>query len=232
MKNLIPVIAFFALGVSALAQKPHASHPFQDPITTLPKYFKLEFENDWVKVTRTHYDAHGKLPEHDHPQGVSLYMYLNASDGVLFSHLDGSDVPRPPVQAGGIRIANTPAETHTVVNSAATDSDFLRVFLKTELNPRLSSPTARMSPAVAEYDHTMLRVSRIAVAPHSKAMVEARNNPIFRIAWVPGKTEWKLTAANPYRFLDKSTTEEFENTGDVPLQLVTIELKSKPVKPR
>ena len=50
---------------------------------------------------------------------------------------------------------------------------------------------------------------------------------------VPGKTEWKMTATGAYRFLEKGTTEEFENTGDVPIQLVTIELKSKlPAKPK
>jgi hypothetical protein len=35
-----------------------------------------------------------------------------------------------------------------------------------------------------------------------------------------------MAAKDGYRFLEKGTTEEFEVTGDVPMQLVTIELRT------
>jgi len=137
------------------------------------------------------------------------------------------------VVAGGIRVAETMHEYHTVVNNAATPSDFIRVLLKTETHDRVQHASARLRPVDATYDHEFLRVARINVPPHTSTRVEAAKNPVFRLAVVPGYPEWKMASSGTYRFLEKGTTEEFENTGDLPIQLVTIELKSKlPAKPK
>ena len=87
-----------------------------------------------VKVVRVHYDAGAKLPEHTHPAGTTAYVYLNDSEGVIFSHVGGSNrsVTRPAVKAGAIRIAAGPEEHHTAENPASTPSDFLRIMFKTE----------------------------------------------------------------------------------------------------
>src|SRR6267142_2803381 len=50
-----------------------------DPVKVLPQAYKLQFENDWVKVTRVHYAPHEKLPPHQHTQSASAYVYLNDS---------------------------------------------------------------------------------------------------------------------------------------------------------
>lgn len=223
------------LSGTVLAQKyhqPHQPRPGLDATTILPQAYKLEFENDWVRVVRVHYDAKAKLPEHEHPGGVTVYLYFNASDGVVFVHDDGSaPLPRPPVRPGSIRVGNGPLEYHTVTNNADTPSDFVRILLKTEINPKVSRPNTRMSPSVMEYDHPSVRVARVNVQPGTKTRVEAKNHPVLRIAAVPGQAEWKLTSKDAYRFLDKGTTEEFEVTGEVPMQLVTIELRTAVVKP-
>ena len=241
VKFLVMRLLFIALAVAfaingiAFAQKPHDSHAegAQDPTKTLPKAYKLEFENEWVRIVRVHYDAKGNLPEHEHPAGVTVYLYLNASDGVVFTHDNQFGLlPRPPVVAGGIRIGSGPLEHHSVVNNAATPSDFLRVLLKTSTIPKRGNPIARMTPAVMEYDHPMMHLQRINVAPGTKTRVAASKFPMLRIAWVPGASEWKITANDAYRFLEKGTTEEFEVTGEVPMQLVTIELRTPVAKPR
>jgi hypothetical protein len=58
----MPFIRFLAtvllLAAPALAQ---------DPVKVAPQAYKLDFENDWVKVLRVHYAAKEKIPEHDHP---------------------------------------------------------------------------------------------------------------------------------------------------------------------
>ena len=41
----------------------------QDPTTSLPDAYKVQFENDYVRVVRVHFDAGAKLPEHTHPGG-------------------------------------------------------------------------------------------------------------------------------------------------------------------
>ena len=230
MRLLFTAVAIaFALNGTGVAQPPQDS---QDSTTTLPKSYKLELENDWVRIVRVHYDAKSKLPEHEHPPGITVYLYLNASDGVLFQHnQDEEAVRRPAVLAGAIRVSTTPLEHHTVTNVAAEPSDFIRVLLKTETG-RLGPPNARMTPSIMDYEHARVRVSRINLQPGTKTRIEARSFPILRVAWLPGKTEWKLAAKNAYRFLDKGTTEEFEVTGDVPIQLVTIELRMPIAKPR
>lgn len=216
----------FALAVtgSVFAQKPK-DVPEQDPTIALPKAYKVEFDNERVRVVRAHYDANATLPEHAHPGGVTVYLYLNASSGVLFSHDDGVPITRPAVQPGAIRIGSGPAEHHTVKNLADAPTDFLRVLLKDTAHAAVGRPNSRMPPGVMDYDNAWVHVSRIDVAPGSKTRIEAKTNPVLRIAWIPGKTEWRIAAKDAYRYLDKGTTEEFTVTGDVPMQLVTIELR-------
>lgn len=231
---LAAMVMMLALNATPLTQQVHPTknpNLALEPTKILPKSYKLEFENGWVRIVRVHYDAKAKLPEHEHPAGATVYLYLNASDGVVFSHDDNSaPVPRPPVQPGGIRVAVTPLEHHTVVNNADTPSDFIRVLLKTEINQKIARPNARLSSDRIEFDHPSIRVARINVQPGAKTRVEAKNYPMLRIAAIPGKTEWRIAGNDGYRFLDKGTTEEFEVTGDVPMQLVTIELRSSVVK--
>ena len=149
----------------------------------------------------------------------------------MFQHDDGSaPVPRPPVLPGAMRSYVAPLEHHSVTNNADSPSDFIRILLKTEVPIRIARPNTRMSPGVMAYDHAMLHIQRINVEPRAKTRVEATTYPVFRIAAIPGKTEWRIAAKDGYRFLEKGTTEEFENTGAVPMQLVTIELRSKKVK--
>src|SRR5688500_487229 len=105
----------------------------QDPTKTLPDAYKVEFENDYVRVIRVHYDAGAKLPDHTHPAGTTVYVYLNDSEGVVFRHSGRSTraVTRPAVKTGAVRIASGPDETHTAENPASTPSDFLRIVVKT-----------------------------------------------------------------------------------------------------
>ena len=48
----------------------------QDPFKVAPQAYQLEFENDWVKVTRVHYAPHEKIPAHDHTETGAAYVYL------------------------------------------------------------------------------------------------------------------------------------------------------------
>ena len=106
----------------------------QDPLKTLPDSYKVQFENEWVRVVRVHYDAGAKLAEHTHPLGTTAYVYLNDSDGVTFKHSGSSTraATRPPVKTGSVTVASGQDETHTAENTAATPSDFLRIQFKSD----------------------------------------------------------------------------------------------------
>jgi len=46
----------------------------QDAVTVDPKHYKVEFENDQVRVLRIHYGPHEKSVMHDHPAGVGVRL--------------------------------------------------------------------------------------------------------------------------------------------------------------
>src|SRR5215470_6934996 len=106
----------------------------QDPVKVAPQAYKLEFENEWVKVLRVHYAPKVNLPEHDHPASGAAYVYLNDCGPVIFKHIGLSygAITRPAVKARSFRLWYAVKETHEVENTGDTPSDFVRVEFKTE----------------------------------------------------------------------------------------------------
>ena len=58
MRQLLSAIVLLGLSAVTLAA--------QDPVKADPKHFKVEFENDQVRILRFHGDPHGKIPMHEH----------------------------------------------------------------------------------------------------------------------------------------------------------------------
>jgi hypothetical protein len=107
----------------------------QDPLKVAPEAYKLEFENDWVRVVRVHYGPHTRIPVHDHPSWATAYVYLNDAPEVMFKHQGSSHlgtITRPATKAGAFRLYRAVKEVHEVENSGDTPSDFLRVEFKTK----------------------------------------------------------------------------------------------------
>ena len=72
----------------------------QDPTKAAPDSYKLQLENEHVKVLRVRYAANAKVPVHDHSRGPAAYVYLTDSGPIRFLH-PGWDHPvltRPPVR--------------------------------------------------------------------------------------------------------------------------------------
>jgi hypothetical protein len=106
----------------------------QDPLKVAPQAYKLEFENEWVMVTRVHYAPYEKIPEHYHTERSSAYVYLNDGGPIIFKHvnLPYGDITRKETKAGSFRLYKGLKEVHTVENPTGVPSDFLRVEFKTE----------------------------------------------------------------------------------------------------
>src|ERR1700693_5171485 len=90
----------------------------QDPLKISPQAYKLELENEWVKVERVHYGPHEKIPAHDHPQRATVFVYLNDGGPIIFKHigLDYGAITRPPTKARSFRVAHAVKEIHEVEN--------------------------------------------------------------------------------------------------------------------
>ena len=171
----------------------------QDPTKTLPDAYKVQFENDYARVVRVHYDAGVKLPEHEHPAGTTVYVYLNDSDGVVFRHSGSSTraVTRPAVKAGSVRVASGPDEHHTAENPASTPSDFLRIQLKTEAAggrnmrriPRGEYPEGE-NATDEQFENKQFRLTRLIVVGGKPVALTARSEPSLLITVQTGETRW------------------------------------------
>src|SRR5947208_15484784 len=97
MKFVRLAIFFGLLAITIMAQ---------DPFKVAPQAYKLQFENEWVKVTRVHYAPHEKIPAHEHTLTAAAYVYLNDGGPVVFNHVDKDygAITRPATKAGSFRL--------------------------------------------------------------------------------------------------------------------------------
>jgi hypothetical protein len=104
--RLIPIL-ILAIAAIALAQ---------DLYTTLPKNYSLEFENDYVRISRVKFSAGEKLPVHSHPSIPTVYVCLTDGGPIRFTHQSPKfTIGRPTVKAGNVRFKrNAQVETHEV----------------------------------------------------------------------------------------------------------------------
>lgn len=189
----------------------------QDPTRSLPDNYKVELDNDYVRVVRVHYDAGARLAEHTHPAGTTMYVYLNDSSGIVFQHSGGSNraVTRPAVKAGGIRISTGPEEHHRVDNTSKVASDFLRIFLKTDAAGGRSM--RRIQPSETSFENGQLRVTRMTLEQHDVETIDA-TTPVLLIEWPSGENRWVAAGT--------STTVENHDADDV--QLIRLDFLTKP----
>lgn len=180
----------------------------QDPTKTLPESYTVQLDNDYARVVRVHYDAGAKLPEHTHPAGTTVYVYLNDSDGVVFRHSGTSTraVTRPAVKAGAVRVASGGEEHHTAENPASTPTDFLRIWFKTA-NGGERNLRRRLSPADATFENKQMRITRVAAAPGRPLLIEtSASQPALLIALPSGHATWigagqRMTVTDSGEFL-------------------------------
>ncbi len=239
MKHLILQLSVICLLVGAAAG--------QDPVKVAPDAYKLEFENDYVKVQRVHYAAQSKIPEHDHTAFGAAYVYLNDAGPVIFKHvgLSYGAVTRPAVKAGSFRLYKAVKETHEVENPSDTPSDFLRVEFKTE--PARDPNTLRGKffrenvPAdenfqKIQFENEQVRITRLVCAVGKKceyaanvaepglfvALTAAHFKPAQGrpVNLAPGQTSW----------LEAGKKEQWENIGKEPAELLRFDFKTPPMK--
>jgi hypothetical protein len=152
----------------------------QDPIQTLPKNYRVEFENRWVRVVHVHYAAKEILPQHDHPKTPTLYVYLSDAGPVRFKHTGANPyaLDRPAVKPGGFRLNPGVLEEHEVENISSTPSDFLRVEFKT-IPFKRTTLRGHFPPASADFWKTEER---------RQVVFEDQNIRITRLGYRQGAT--------------------------------------------
>lgn len=146
------MIFVFLLAMAAMAQ---------DPYKVAPKNYRLEFENDWVRVSRVKYEPGDKIAVHDHPSFPTVYIYLTDGGEIQFGHQEFYALRRKPVKAGQIRFNRGNRETHSTEYFGDQPSQYLRVELKTE--PDRPPKDVVIAPDdQTPFENQMLRIERCA----------------------------------------------------------------------
>jgi hypothetical protein len=209
----------------------------QDAETTLPDAYRLQFENEWVKVVRVHYAPHVKLPSHAHTKLASAYVYLSDAGPVIFRHVGAEygSVTRPAVKAGTFRLFRAVGEMHEVENTSALASDFLRVEFKTQPKEEKTLRGRFHREAVApgenlekiQFENAQIRVTRLVVAPGKTIeVVTGATEPSLLVSLFPtpghtaGDTSW----------LPVNRTETISNASADPLEFLRFALRSLPIR--
>ncbi|MBY0494935.1 MAG: hypothetical protein K2Y23_12030 [Cyanobacteria bacterium] len=190
----------------------------QDPTKSLPDAYEVQFENNFARVVRVHYDAGAKLPEHTHAAGTTIYVYLNDSDGVVFKHSGNNNrsVTRPAVKAGAIRVSTGPEEHHTAENTSSAPTDFLRIWLKTENAGARNR--RRIPPTENEFTNKQVRITRIALEQHDEQTITAKE-PTLLIELPSGTEQW----------IDAGGSRPIANHDPCTVNYVRIDVLTKPM---
>jgi quercetin dioxygenase-like cupin family protein len=96
----------------------------QDAAKVDPKHYKVEFENDQVRVLRITYGPHEKGVMHSHPAGVVVYL----TDGRGRFTFPGGKTQDVPLKAGTVQWAD--ATTHLPENLGDKGFEVIEVELK------------------------------------------------------------------------------------------------------
>jgi quercetin dioxygenase-like cupin family protein len=125
MKNLtigavLILAGVIAYGVTARAQTANKA----DPVKVDPKHYKVEFENESVRVLRISYGAGEKSVMHNHPNAVAVYL----TDGTTRMTTPDGKSQDVPVKGGAA--AWTPAGSHLPQNVGNKQFELILVELK------------------------------------------------------------------------------------------------------
>lgn len=179
---------------------------------------KLEFENEWVRVSRVTYPPFGKSKTHAHPMTPTVYVYTTDAGPIRFLHAEGYSIDRPAVKAGGIRFNRGMVEQHEVESLSGIPSEYLRIELKTE-PLELPSRDVRIPPTENRgFENAQIRIEKSVCEPHQKCGLVDLPSVMVNLedrhpTWVP------------------PGAAAVENTTDQVWKLVRIVLKSVPPGP-
>jgi quercetin dioxygenase-like cupin family protein len=125
--TLFLAISLVVLSGSGLLTAAMAGGP--DPVKVDAKHYKVEFENDKVRVLRITYGPHEKSVMHYHPASVAVFL---TDAQARFTTPDGK-TQEPPVKAGDVQW--TKAGKHLPENLGDKPFEVILVELKTKTAP-------------------------------------------------------------------------------------------------
>lgn len=247
MNKLFCIFLIASLALADVTAQSQPATSSKDPLKVAPDAYKLDFENDWVRVMRVRYGPRVKIAEHYHTERPAAYVYLNDSGPVIFKHIDlpYGAITRPAVKAGSFRLYQAVKEVHSVENTTDVPSEFLRVEFKTEpVNQNsLKGKFHRESVASGEnlrkiqFENEQIAVERLIIAPNKSMDVSTNaTQPTLLIALTASEIRTTGGKRKERLILDVGKTvwipegqqRQFENSTGAPVELLRFAFKTKP----
>jgi hypothetical protein len=208
----------------------------QDPTKTLPHNYWITFENPVVQVIHVRYEAHQKLPVHDHSENPTVYVYLTDSGPIRLSHSEARPFTliRQPLKMGTFRVSPGRIERHEIENLGDIPSEFLRVELKTlpigvsQLEFRGNQPFDLSRTAVTiEFASPRLSIQRIVCTVNTASEPIPPGNPSLLIAFSPlllhaSAADSKRMNPGDVYWLDAQQTASLAPSGPAPAHALRI----------
>ena len=202
----------------------------QDPVKVGPAEFKVEVENDLVRVLRVKRAAHAKSPLHEHPAAVVVYL---TDLRVKVHGADGSvqDVTRKKGQA-----AFNPATKHAEENVSDQPLEAILIELKAGPGARLPLPldAVKVDPKhnIVEIENERVRVIRIVREPHAKMPLHEHGRYVSvaltdvgsKTTFPDGTTRENRRKAGEVGWRDP-VKHAIENLGDQRMEEIQVEIK-------
>jgi len=104
----------------ATAPQPTAN----DPVRVDPKHYKVEFENDRVRVRRNKYEPGEKSVMHSHPESLAVFL---TDAHAKFTYPDGQT---EDIDANAGSVLHLDAVTHLTENTSGKPFEVIQVELK------------------------------------------------------------------------------------------------------
>ena len=210
----------------------------QNPLTVYPNNYKLALDNADITVVQVHYGPHEKIGAHNHSKFPTVYVYLNDSGQVRFTH---DEIPpfvmtRPPVKEGSFRVSPGRIEVHMVENLSELPSDYLRIELKklplhNTLHPvRGSAPESLTPGSSEEFSTPELSIHRIVCNVGKSCAASALPARSLLVAFSPFKMATPHAAEKQMQsgeilWVEHAQTSSITATANAPAHLLEITLK-------
>lgn len=204
----------------------------QDPVKVTPEHYKVEIDNDQVRILRHTGDAKAKDPMHSHPSNVVVYL-TDADYKTTSANGKTAENHRKRGQA-----AWNEAVKHSRENLSDKPFEIIQIELKPGRSHSQPASAAldpvKLAPSYykVEFANDSVRIIRAKRPPHSKVPMHAHPNyaavyltPVHqKTTDADGKVSDSIRKAGEVSF-NKPLQHAEENVSDEPFEAVIVELK-------
>ena len=232
MHSIRLVLAVAAIGLTGESQS-------LDPLVADPQHYNLEFENQWVRVTRETMGPHDTMPMHEHTAPGAVIVLLTDRNNRLTSPKGKSENPHN--KAGEIQWAG-PA-THRSENLNNAPFEAVRIEPKMVAGPLKKLPVEKTDATLVdpeaykvEFENEYVRAIRVTIGPNANmpnlhthpaagAVVVYLTDQNMRQTLADGKTRENHYKAKQARWVMPDQAHRDLNLSAAPSQLIRVEIK-------